>query len=45
MSLEEIISTLQADIVGSKKPVLIQNAKILSKRKDLIRFLADTSAL
>ncbi len=42
MSLEEIVSTLKADIMGSKKPVLIQNAKILSKRKDLIRFLADT---
>jgi hypothetical protein len=42
MSLEEITSTLKSDIMGSKAPVLLQNAKILAKRKDLIRFLAES---
>jgi hypothetical protein len=42
MSLEDIVSTLKSDIMGGKKPVLILNAKLLTKRKDLIRFLAET---
>ncbi len=42
MSLEQIITTLKSDIMGGNKPVLFQNASILSKRKDLIRFLTET---
>lgn len=42
MSLEEIVNTLKLDIMGTRPAVLLQNAGILSKRRELIRFLADT---
>lgn len=42
MSVEEIITTLKQDIMGTRPSVLLQNAQILNKRKDLIRFLAES---
>ncbi len=42
MSVEEIVTTLKQDIMATRPAVLLQNAQILNKRKDLIRFLADS---
>jgi hypothetical protein len=42
MSLEEIVTTLKKDITGTGTAVLLQNAAILRKRKELIRFLAES---